>query len=160
MTLRPAIALLLLAGCSRSEPPVVTAPMSSASSASASAPAPSADVPAASASSAVTDARDPIARLVARLSASPMWNNGGFSRITLPPSATAAQVLAEVFKNISFDQGPVTRHKILEERKVHIGNDGHDYTAVRVDTNFGPRVALISYWGPSTGWWSRVFDEE
>lgn len=132
---------------------MVTAPVASASAA----PVPTVT---ATVSATAAPASDPIDRLVARLSASPMWNNGGFAKIDLPKAAKTADVLAKVFASISFDQGPVTRHKIVEERKVHIANDDHDYTAIVVDTNFGQRVALISYWGPTVGWWSRVFDDE
>jgi hypothetical protein len=32
------------------------------------------------------------------------------------------------------------------------------YTAALVDTDFGVKIVLIKYAGPTLGWWSHVYD--
>jgi hypothetical protein len=104
---------------------------------------------------------DPIEALVDRLSSSHgMWTNGMFPKLDLPATASAEQVVARVFKMISFDKGRVKSHRILETREIRIRGPLPDtYTALLVDTDFGRKIVLLQYTSPSVGWWSRVFDE-
>jgi hypothetical protein len=102
---------------------------------------------------------DAIDRLVARLSKNPLWINGLSPNIELAETTPTKDVVAKVFDAVSFDQGKVTRHTILRERKVTIGQEPRPYTAVLVDTNLGRKVVLVQHQGKS-GWWSRVFPEE
>src|SRR5689334_9325979 len=64
--------------------------------------------------------KDPIATLVQRLSASPLWMNGRNPIVALPATATTDEVLARVFEQISFTEGRVTQYRILETRLVQI----------------------------------------
>jgi hypothetical protein len=100
---------------------------------------------------------DSIARLVAELSNSPLWFNGLFPDLHLPPTATVEQVVASVFEHISLDHGKVTSHSVLQQEQVKIASEPREYTAALVETNFGRKIVLLQYQG--NGWWSRVFDE-
>jgi hypothetical protein len=107
---------------------------------------------------------DPVAALVARLAATHgLWLNGMFPKLDTPPDAPAEDVVAEVFKMTTPDEGRVTEHQIVETRQVTIPiltdrspGPGEMYTAVRVKTNVGPKIVLIQR--SSSGWWSRVYD--
>ncbi len=107
---------------------------------------------------------DAIAGLVARLTSQPQWTNGRSPRIDLPQTASAAEVVDEVFVSASFGKGRVSTHRIIETRSVRIGSDPKPYLAVRVETNIGNMIVLVRYesaaGGSSAGgrWWSRVFD--
>ncbi len=102
---------------------------------------------------------DPIDNLVTNLSSSHgMWINGIAPIIELPETATTEQVVERVFKMTGFDEGQVTRFKILETRTVHIQGSVPDlYTAVLVETKFGEKIVLLRYEGKTIGWWSRVY---
>jgi hypothetical protein len=141
---------LTLTACDRSQPstPAVSAGATSA--------APVAAVSAAPSASAAT-VGDAIGVLVAKLSASPLWTNGLSPTLPLPKTASVEAVLAEMFQHVSFDPGPVTSHRILVTRRVHIGSEPEPYTAVLVDTNLGRKIVLLRYDGEELGWWSRVF---
>jgi hypothetical protein len=100
------------------------------------------------------EAADPIGRLVARLSADPMWQNGISPVIDLPPTAPTEQVVSKVF-------GPEKRHKTVKEREVHVpGGTPDRYTAALVETDLGEKVVLLQHQGRGVGWWSRVYDAE
>ena len=117
-----------LAGCASKH----TAPVASSSPAQ---PAAQNAVPA-----APQTAPDPIAALVARLSATEgMWINGTFPTIEAPSTATTQQVLELVFKKTGFDKGNVRTFQIIETREVQIPAAGFSgaFTAVLVETNLG-----------------------
>lgn len=158
LTLTTGIAIALFA-CAKAEPTSTSSTTALPPSASTSMPTPSsppANPPAANSdASTPTSKVDPVDRLVAELSASPMWNNGGFPKIDLPASTPIADVVATVFKNVSFDKGPVTSHRVVSTKSVTIGREPSPHTAVVVETNQGPKIVLLQH-GPS-GWWSRVY---
>jgi len=158
------LATLLLVACNSpraSSTDAIAPPASGAPSASTSV-SPSAATFASAAPSATTDDfYSPVASidaLVARLNAHPMWDNGGFSAITLPESAPVPKIVDRALALQSPDFKTTPPHRILETRKVNIGTD---YTACRVQlTNGGRKIVLIRWLGndPVIGWWSRIFD--
>ena len=100
------------------------------------------------------EAADPIGRLVTRLSADPLWQNGTFPVIDLPPTAPTGQVVSKVF-------GPEKRYKTLKEREVQVRGSLPDrYKAALVETDLGEKVVLMQHQGRGVGWWSRVYDAE
>jgi hypothetical protein len=106
---------------------------------------------------AVAATTDPIDRLVADLSADPMWMNGISPIIDLPQDASTKEVVAEVLKMTGFPSYPRRpwTYKILKIRQVHIKGPLPDlYTAVLLDTNHGRQIVLLRYLEHS--WWSRV----
>jgi hypothetical protein len=107
-------------------------------------------------------ADDSIENLVARLSSSyGLWQNGITPNLDLPSTASIEQVVARVFQMTGFDKGHVATHQILKKQQVRISGSLPDvYTAVLVDTNFGRKIVLLKYEGPTLGWWSRVYDAE
>jgi hypothetical protein len=80
--------------------------------------------------------------------------NGTSPNIALPPTASAEQVLARLFDRVSFDEGRVSWHTILEARSVVIG--GEEFFGLLVLTNLGRKIVLLRYEGTILGWWSRV----
>lgn len=82
-----------------------------------------------------------------------LWLNGLTPTVELPETASAQAVLEEMFKLISFDNGPVTEFEVLEERTVRIDADA--YTALRINSNQGPKIVLIRY--RTSDWWTRVY---
>jgi proline iminopeptidase len=117
--------------------------------------------------------KDPIATLVQRLSASPLWMNGRNPIVALPATATTDEVLARVFEQISFTEGRVTQYRILETRLVQIPETlasmntpatrvaqglPYTYMAALVRTDFGDKIVLLKYENSRTGWWCRVYD--
>lgn len=106
------------------------------------------------------EARASIERLVAWLSAHPLWENGLFPTLDLPPTASTEQVLSMIFRVTSFDAGRVDEHRILYSREAGIpGSLPNRYTAVLVATNQGQKIVLLRYTGRPVGWWSRVYDD-
>ena len=102
--------------------------------------------------------KDPIENLVTKLSSNPLWQNGISPVIDLPPTASSQQVVQRVFEMISFDQGKVSNHSIVEIREVQIrGSLPDQYTAVLVKTNLGEKIILLQYSGKM--WWSKVYDQ-
>ncbi|HUG73167.1 MAG TPA: hypothetical protein VMK82_07080 [Steroidobacteraceae bacterium] len=100
---------------------------------------------------------DPIAELVARLSATGgLWTNGMFRKIDLPATAPIPQVLKSALEYNRYDKRVVTAHRITETRGVRIGVE-QGYTAVLVDTDLGRKIVLLRH--VPIGWWSRVYDE-
>lgn len=85
-----------------------------------------------------------------------LWRNGLSPTIEAPATASAQAVLEDVFTRISFDAGPVTEFTIIDERVVQI--DDADYTALRLTTNQGPKIALMRY--ESSQWWTRIYTGE
>lgn len=110
-------------------------------------------------SSAAAEREDAIDALVAKLSASHgLWVNGLSPRVDLPAEASTAQVLDEMFKRVSFDEGKVTAYQILEQRQISIApNMDQTYTAAHLSTNQGEWIVLLRYEGPGCGWWTRPY---
>lgn len=135
--------------------PAATTPTSAAPNPSATATA----MPTATATTAATAAPADAAaidRLVDKLSKSMLWQNGTFPKIDLPQSASSGEVLRRMFELISFDAGKVTRHTVLAERDVKLGDAS--YKALVVDTDRGKQVVLMRFEGPQVGWWTRSYD--
>lgn len=82
-----------------------------------------------------------------------LWLNGLTPTVVASETANPRAVLEEMFKVISFDNGPVTEFEVFEERSVQI--DADEYTALRLTTNQGPKIVLIRYRGSE--WWTRVY---
>jgi hypothetical protein len=102
---------------------------------------------------------DDIDELVTRLSANHgMWINGTYPALELPKATSTNEVIGKVFQMISFDDGRVTKYKVLAERHVQIPPMQEIYTAISIQSNIGPMVALVRYDGHD--WWSRVFDHK
>jgi hypothetical protein len=102
---------------------------------------------------AVASTTDPIDKVVADLSANPLWENGLSASLDLPKTATTEQVVAKVFQMTGFS-GKGTSYKILKTRKVHIKGSLPDlYTAVLLKTGPNEEVVLLQYNGD---WWSRI----
>jgi hypothetical protein len=105
---------------------------------------------------------DAIDNLVAKLSATPGWDEG-LSRLTVvPETAPPKQVLDEYFKTRIAD-GKVTNYKILRTRQVRITLPGRadledPCIAVLVQTNLGEKIVILRYLAPTNGWWSQVYD--
>ena len=150
--------------CAKNDAAWATVPPKEASTTSSTASAISAanvqadPKPAAAASATSTDEAE-IDRLVARLSASPLWLNGRSPNLDVPATAKPDEVLTQMFTRISFDQGRVTQHTILTTKIVRIPPETEPYTAVAIDTNLGPKLVLMQHHGKS-GFWTRVFNHE
>ena len=119
---------------------------------------PAAPGAATTASAAAESSADAIDALVARLSEQPLWTNGLSPEVELDATDPIEEVLKQVFAAISFDQGRVTSHRVMETRRVSIGAEAAPYTAVLLETNLGRKIALLRHEGAAVGWWSRVFD--
>jgi hypothetical protein len=102
---------------------------------------------------------DPITQLVERLSASHgLWRNGLFPSLGLTENASSEQIVARVLELSTFDKGRVTKHRIMQTRRVQIPGEQQElYTAILVETNIGRKVVLLKFSGPAAGWWSRVY---
>lgn len=109
--------------------------------------------------SAAPSGDEAIDRLVARLSASPLWLNGLSPTLDVPATAKPDEVLTQMFTRISFDRGRVTKHTILTTKIVRIPPESEPYTAVALDTNLGPKLVLMKHQG-NAGFWTRVFDRD
>ncbi|HEY2370019.1 MAG TPA: hypothetical protein VGH87_26660 [Polyangiaceae bacterium] len=87
-----------------------------------------------------------------------MWENGGFSAITLPENAPVPTIVDRALALESPDSTTTPTHQILETRKVDLGTE---YIACRVKLTHGGRKIVLLRWlgnAPVIGWWSRVFD--
>ena len=103
---------------------------------------------------------DPMDRVLTEFSSlHETWATGPFPHLHLPANATTDQVVSSVFQSTPLDRGPVTEHRILEVRHLVIPGDRSGvYTAAFVDTEFGVKIVLMKYAGPTIGWWSHVYD--
>jgi hypothetical protein len=75
------------------------------------------------------------------------------------PDASAnspEEVLSQTFRTAHFQWGLVTRYRILELRKVRIGEPG-DYTAALADTDLGDMILLMRPGSSPGHWWRRVY---
>jgi hypothetical protein len=102
---------------------------------------------------------DPIDRLMNRLDSSDAWKFDEFPGLDLSATATAEQLIAQLFgRDIVKDEG-IERYEILMTRYRHIPLTSEDsYLVVLVDTNLGMKIALFTYRNPEEGWWNRSFD--
>jgi hypothetical protein len=105
---------------------------------------------------------DPIDRLVVDLASTyGLWQNGLSPIIDLPSTAPVEQLISDVCKKTGLDEGHVTSYTIQQIRKTSIpGGFGGPYTAVLMDTNFGPLIVLLRREAGSLGWWSRLYRVE
>ncbi|MDB6037127.1 MAG: hypothetical protein JWM99_968 [Verrucomicrobiales bacterium] len=103
---------------------------------------------------------DPMDRVLTELSdLHGTWATGSFPHLHLAANATTDQVVSSVFQSTPLDLGPVTEHRILEVRHLVLRGDRSGvYTAALVDTDFGVKIVLMKYAGPTVGWWSHVYD--
>jgi hypothetical protein len=84
----------------------------------------------------------------------PMWNEGTYPVIHLPPSASTEQVVAMAFAETNFT-GKGKDYRILETRKVRIPGTLPDrYTAVLIRTGHQGAVFLLQ--NQKRDWWSWV----
>jgi hypothetical protein len=101
---------------------------------------------------------DPITTLSTRLKSDTggMWRNGGFPIIDLPGDASSQEVLAEGVKMWGFDEGRITKYKIINTREVslEVGNEP-EHIAVLIDSNLGRKIFLMQY---HKIWWTRFYD--
>ena len=107
---------------------------------------------------------DPVACLVAKLSAThgdwDYWENGIFSVLDLPRTASPEDVIHKLF-NMGLPYGETAHYKILKIQQIHIpiAEVGSDlYTAIIVRKDSSDKIVLIKYRSTAVGWWSRVYD--
>ena len=99
-------------------------------------------------------APDPIDQLVAKLTTQPLWNNGEYIPVKLPESATAEQVLQQVFQNLL-----VANTKVLEVRQVKITPDvTRAYSAALYQTGAVRKIVLCQF--QNGGWWNRIYEAD
>jgi hypothetical protein len=101
---------------------------------------------------------DPFAHLVKQLEPRlETWTNGIYPNLGLPTKASAPAVVARLFEVISFTDGIVTEHKVVETRPLVISSER--YTAALCETNLGRKIVLMRL-DSQKNWWTRVFDVE
>ena len=83
------------------------------------------------------------------------WTNGIYPNLGLPKSASVPEVVARLFEVISFTDGRVTEHRVLETRPLAISSER--YTAALCETNLGRKIVLMRL-DSQRNWWTRVFD--
>jgi F5/8 type C domain len=83
-----------------------------------------------------------------------LWLNGvdGMDVLATSPQ----QVVSETLRTAHFESGMMTSYRIIDMRKVRIGEFG-DYTAVLADTNLGEIILLMSSGSMSGHWWRRIY---
>jgi hypothetical protein len=108
--------------------------------------------------SAAIAADSVIDQLAARLEKDPMWENGLFPKVDLSATATPIEVIRERFRIVTAESKRFTEFRIEEARTVRIHSA--NYTALRMRTQVGEKIALLKYCGAKVGWWTRIFDEE
>lgn len=101
------------------------------------------------------DVPDLIDRLVARFSADPLWQNGLYESIHLPPTASTEELVTKVFERRFHGEASPT---ILTKRPVKIGPE--EFTAAMVRTHMGETIVLLRYEGERVGWLIRVYDKD
>jgi hypothetical protein len=105
------------------------------------------------------DATDPIDQLVVKLSSlNGMWTNGGCRSIHLPKTASAEELVTQLWKMREFPGDK--SYKILQVRQVSIDGPVFSplYTAVLVQTNVGRKIVFFEYQGEVSGGWNRFYD--
>lgn len=105
---------------------------------------------------------NPIDVFVAALSADGgLWING-IDASLVTKAVTPEEVISETLRTAKFESGLVTSYKIMEIRKVHIGEFPGAYTAALADTNLGPMIVLLQYSQDKDSipghWWRRIYD--
>lgn len=100
---------------------------------------------------------DPIESVVRSESSNPYFPSGMFKPLRLPATATAEEVVCQIFSNrVALGSGELSGLTILTNRVVQIS--GESYTVALVRTSVGEHVVLVKYSQQSHGWWSRVYD--
>ena len=99
-----------------------------------------------------------IDRLVTKLSANGLWTNGGVPILRSPASASAEDVVAELFQKYGFAARHLPSYRVLQVKQVRIRSspDDDSYIAVLVATEAGGKKILLQY--DRFGWWSKIFD--
>jgi hypothetical protein len=84
-----------------------------------------------------------------------LWLNGvdGMDALATSPQ----QVVSETLRTAHFESGIMTSYRILDTRKVRIGELGV-YAAVLADTNLGEMIVLMQNGSMSGHWWRRIYD--
>jgi len=98
---------------------------------------------------------DAIAAFVAAFLANGgLWLNGIDG---MDASATSPQqVVSETFQTAHFESGMMTNYRILDMRKIRIGEFGI-YTVILADTNLGEMIMLMQNGSTSEHWWRRIY---
>ncbi len=83
-----------------------------------------------------------------------LWLNGidGMDILATSPQ----QVVSETLRTAHFESGMMTSYRILDMRKVRIGEFGV-YTAVLADTNLGGMIVLMRNGSMPGHWWRRIY---
>ena len=83
-----------------------------------------------------------------------LWLNGidGMDVLATSPQ----QVVSETLRTAHFGSGMMTNYRILDIRKVPIGEFGV-YTAVLADTNLGEMIVLMQNGSMPGHWWRRIY---
>jgi hypothetical protein len=97
---------------------------------------------------------DPIDSVVAQCGG-PLWLNGAYPVLHLPPDAGTDKVTAKVFAMTGYLSGKGANFQILKKRQVQIpGGPSDTYTAVLIRTGSQEAVVLLQCEG--NDWWSRL----
>ena len=90
-----------------------------------------------------------------------LWLNGADADLVTKVE-TPQEVVSETFRMAKFKAGLMTSYRILNIRKVHIGEFPDTYTAVLANTNLGQMIVLMqSINGKDSTpgrWWRRIYD--
>jgi hypothetical protein len=83
-----------------------------------------------------------------------LWLNGtdGMS----VSAATPQQVISETLRTAHFQSGMMTRYRILDLRKVRMGELG-TYTVALANTNLGEMIVLMQNTSKPGYWWRRIY---
>jgi hypothetical protein len=86
-----------------------------------------------------------------------LWLNGidGMDILATSPQ----QVVSETLRTAHFGSGMMTNYRILDIRKVPIGEFGV-YTAVLADTNLGEMIVLMQNGSMPGYWWRRIYSAD
>lgn len=90
-----------------------------------------------------------------------LWVNG-LDQNTVPDPSSPGEVVSVTFRTADFQTGHVTHYKVLETRRVHIGEFPDPYIAVLVETNLGKMIVLMQHERATKihqgDWWRRIYD--
>jgi len=102
----------------------------------------------------VSTTTDPIDKVVADLSANPVWGNGPSPIIDLPKNASTDEIVAKTLEVRGYSK-KVKGYKIIEVKQVRI-NEPAPYIAVLIKSDDGENVVLLRYDGSTVGWENYV----
>jgi hypothetical protein len=86
-----------------------------------------------------------------------LWLNGADGMDAL--AASPQQVVSETLRTAHFASGMMASYRILDIRKVRIGEFGV-YTAVLADTNLGEMIVLMQNGSMTGHWWRRIYSAD